>query len=123
MSIPVFQLRNVSYYYLNKIPAVRDVSLEVLPGERVAILGANGSGKSTLMHLLNGLILPSSGQLLAFGQELTESKLEDAEFNRLFRQRVGFLFQNPDVQLFCPNVWEEIAFGPLQMNLPREEIL
>jgi len=123
MPIPVFQLRDVSYYYLNKIPAVRDVSLEVLPGERVAILGANGSGKSTLMHLLNGLILPSSGQLLAFGQELTESKLEDPEFNRLFRERVGFLFQNADVQLFCPNVWEEIAFGPLQLNLPREEIL
>jgi cobalt/nickel transport system ATP-binding protein len=123
MSIPVFQLRKVSYYYLNKIPAVRDVSLEVLPGERVAILGANGSGKSTLMHLLNGLILPSSGQLLAFGQELTESKLEDPEFNHLFRAKVGFLFQNPDVQLFCPNVWEEVAFGPLQLNLAREEIL
>jgi len=123
MSIPVFQLNNVSYYYLNKIPAVRDVSLEVLPGERIAIVGANGSGKSTLMHLLDGLILPSSGQLLAFGQELTESKLEDAEFNRLFREKVGFLFQNADVQLFCPNVWEEIAFGPLQLNLPREEIL
>jgi len=123
MSIPVFQLNNVSYYYLNRIPAVRDVSLEVLPGERIAIVGANGSGKSTLMHLLDGLILPSSGQLLAFGQELTESKLEDAEFNRLFREKVGFLFQNADVQLFCPNVWEEIAFGPLQLNLPREEIL
>jgi cobalt/nickel transport system ATP-binding protein len=119
----VFQLRNVSYYYLNRIPAVRDVSLEVLPGERIAFLGANGSGKSTLMHLLDGLILPSSGQLLAFGQELTEPKLEDPEFNRQFRERVGFLFQNPDVQLFCPNVWEEIAFGPLQLNLPREEIL
>jgi len=123
MSTPVFQLRNVSYYYLNSIPAVRDVSLEVLPGERIAILGANGSGKTTLMHLLDGLILPSSGQLLAFGQELSEPKLEDPEFNRFFRAKVGFLFQNPDVQLFCPNVWEEIAFGPLQLNLPREEIL
>ena len=123
MSTPVFRLTGVSYYYLNKIPAVRDVSLEVLPGERIAILGANGSGKSTLMHLLDGLLLPSSGELLAFGQEMTEKRLEDPEFNRLFRAKVGFLFQNPDVQLFCSNVWDEVAFGPLQLDLPREEVL
>ncbi|MFH0873039.1 MAG: ABC transporter ATP-binding protein [bacterium] len=123
MSNPVFQLQDVSYYYLNKIPAVREVSFEVEPGERIAILGANGSGKSTLMHLLDGLFPPSSGKLLAFGQELTERRLEDPEFNRFFRERVGFLFQNPDVQLFCPVVWEEVAFGPLQLDLPREEIL
>lgn len=123
MPTPVFQLKDVSYYYLDKIPAVRDVNLEVAPGERIAILGANGSGKSTLMHILDGLLLPTSGKLLAFGHELTEKRLEDPEFNRFFRERVGFLFQNPDVQLFCPIVWEEVAFGPLQLDLPREEIL
>lgn len=123
MHTPVFQLKEVSYYYLDKIPALRDVSLEVMPGERMAILGANGSGKSTLMHLLDGLLFPSSGKLLAFGHELTEKSLEDPEFNRFFREKVGFLFQNPDVQLFCPMVWEEIAFGPLQLDLPKEEIL
>jgi len=123
MPTPVFELKDVSYYYLDKIVAVRDVSLEVAPGERIAILGANGSGKSTLMHILDGLLLPTSGKLFAFGHELTEQKLEDAEFNRFFRERVGFLFQNPDVQLFSPIVWEEVAFGPLQLDLPREEIL
>jgi len=122
MTAPLFELKDVSYYYLNKIPALREVSLKIQAGERVAILGANGSGKSTLMHILDGLIYPSSGQVLAFGQELTERRLEDPQFNREFRSKVGFLFQNPDVQLFCPNVWDEIAFGPLQLQLPREEI-
>ena len=92
-------------------------------GESLAILGANGSGKSTLLLLLDGLIFPSSGTIKAFNEVLSEDKLETDAFRHFFRSRVGFVFQNPDIQLFCPKVFDEIAFGPLQLGLPAGEVM
>lgn len=117
----VFELKEVSFSYLGKFPALCEVSLEVKDGEKVAILGANGSGKSTLLRILDGLLFPKAGQVFAFGQPLSEGGLQ-GDFNRFFRSKVGLLFQNPDAQLFCPTVWEEIAFGPLQLDLSQVEI-
>ena len=117
----VFELEKVNYLYMNKIPALVDINLRIHSGERMAILGANGSGKSTLLKMLNGLIFPSSGVIKAFGQIVTEDMLEDGEFNKYFRTKVGFIFQDPDVQLFCPTVRDEILFGPLQLDIPKEE--
>ncbi len=114
----VFELKNVSFSYLGRFQAV---SLKVRAGEKVAILGANGSGKSTLLRVLNGLVFPQVGEMKVFGQPLTEDGLDGA-FNRFFRSKVALLFQNPDAQLFCPTVWDEIAFGPLQLGLPKDEI-
>jgi cobalt/nickel transport system ATP-binding protein len=94
-------------------------------GEQVAILGANGSGKSTLLAILNALSYPTSGEFYAFGTLVKEEifdTLEDNEFNRSFRKKVGFLFQNPDIQLFSSTVFDEIAFGPLQLDLPPDEV-
>ena len=118
----LFELEHVSYSYPNEPPVLKDINLQIYQGEKVAILGANGSGKSTLQKMLNGLIFPTGGIIKAFGQELTEEQLNDQEFSRNFRKRVGFIFQNSDAQLFSPSVWEEIAFGPLQMDLPKAEI-
>jgi cobalt/nickel transport system ATP-binding protein len=122
MAEPVFSLKNVCYSYPGGIPALKDVALDINTGERTAIIGANGTGKSTLLTLLDALIFPDSGSITAFGEEITERSMRDAGCQRLFRRRVGFVFQNPDVQLFCPTVREDIAFGPLQFGVDHEEI-
>ncbi|MGD0167289.1 MAG: ABC transporter ATP-binding protein [Gaiellaceae bacterium] len=121
-SEPLLTVEGLSYSYLERFPALDDVSLEVARGERLALLGANGCGKSTLLKILAGLIFPDRGSYRAFGEEVSEQKLEDEQFSRGFRSRVGFVFQNPDVQVFSPTVREEIAFGPLQLELDPDEI-
>jgi cobalt/nickel transport system ATP-binding protein len=120
-SCPVFDVREVSYSYGN-IDALQQVSLEINRGERVALLGANGSGKSTLLRLLAALSFPNTGAVSFFGEDLTALRLQDAEFFFSFRRRVGVVFQNPDIQLFNPSVFDEVAFGPLQLRWPKEQI-
>jgi len=118
---PVFDVRGLVYRY-DRVLALDGVSLIVRPGESIALLGANGSGKSTLLRLLDGLYFPESGSIHFLGQPLTAGRLEDEAFSFAFRRKVGMVFQNPDVQLFNPTVFDEIAFGPLQMQWPRETI-
>jgi cobalt/nickel transport system ATP-binding protein len=115
----VFECTDLHYSYLGRFPALDGVSLRVGHGETVALLGANGCGKSTLLKLLDGLLFADSGTFTAFGEEVTEEKLEDEQFNQGFRSRVGFVFQNSDAQVFSPSVREEIAFGCLQLGLDR----
>ena len=119
---PLLALHGVSYRYLDRFPALDDVSLAVAPGEKVALLGANGCGKSTLLKVLDGLVFPDDGVYEAFGAKVTEANLEDEQFNRGFRSRIGFVFQNSDAQVFSPTVRDEIAFGPLNMGLSRAEV-
>ena len=119
----VYDLRGVEFSYGGTHPALQSVDLQVRAGERVAILGSNGCGKSTLLQVLGGLLFPTGGEAYAFGQKLTEDQFREAAFTAFFRRSVGLLFQNPDVQLFCPTVFDEIAFGPLQLDLSREEVL
>lgn len=113
----------VHYSYLDRYPALVDVTLRVRRGERLALLGANGCGKSTLLKVLDGLIFPSAGGYTAFGSPVTEDTLEDEQMVRGFRSRLGFVFQNSDAQVFSPTVREEVAFGPLQLGLDRAEVL
>ena len=113
----VFEARDLDYTYLGRFPALDGVSLSVRRGEKVALLGANGCGKSTLLKILDGLLFTDAGELRAFGELVTEDRLEDEQFSRGFRARVGFIFQNSDAQVFSPTVREEIAFGPLNMGL------
>jgi cobalt/nickel transport system ATP-binding protein len=118
----VVELRDVSYAYLGRFPALDRVSLRVEAGEKVALLGANGCGKSTLLKIIDGLLFPDGGTYRAFGSEVTEDNLEDEQFNQAFRGRVGFIFQNSDAQVFSPTVRDEIAFGPLNMAMGREQV-
>ncbi len=119
---PVFEAERISFAYNNQV-ALRDLSLTVYEGERIAILGANGSGKSTLLKLLDGLYFPSAGTLCAFGEPLTEQALQDDARAFAFRRRVGLVFQDPDVQLFSPTVWDEVTFAPLHLGLPKSQVI
>ena len=120
---PVYVVEDVSYTYLDRFPALTDVSLRVARSEKLALLGANGCGKSTLLKILDGLLVPDRGTVMAFGEAVTEDALEDEQFNHGFRSRIGFIFQNSDAQVFSPTVREEIAFGPLNLGMPTEQIV
>ncbi len=121
----IFDLQNVSYLYNGRVRALEDICLKIRQGEQVALLGANGSGKSTLLAIIDCLIYPTSGSYYAFGNLVTEEifdTLKDNDFKRFFRSKVGFVFQNPDVQLFSSTVFDEIAFGPLQLDMSADEV-
>ena len=118
----IFELKGAHFSYLGKFPALCDIDITIKQGEKISIIGANGSGKSTLLHMLDGLIFPDRGIFKAFGKELKEIDFSDEVFSIDFRKKVGFVFQNPDVQLFCPTVKEDIIFGPLQLGVGKKEI-
>lgn len=122
-SEPVFDVKDLCFAYNDQISALDHINLTIHPGEKLAILGSNGSGKSTLLKILDGLYFPNSGTVRAFGQILSEQALRDDRFNFEFRSRVGFVFQDSDAQLFMSSVWDEIAFGPLQLGVAQTEVV
>lgn len=122
MNEPMMSVDAVTFAYPQQRPSVVDVSFRMAAGERVAILGANGSGKSTLLHLMNGLCFAHKGSVCYEGHRIDEKTVEHPPLGGAFRREVGFLFQNSDAQLFCATVEEELAFGPLQMGLGRDEV-
>ena len=117
----IFELKNIHFSYLGKYPALCGVDINIARGEKISVIGANGSGKSTLLHILDALIFADKGSFKTFGVELKESLFNDADFSRNFRKKVGLVFQNPDIQLFCPTVKEDIVFGPLQLGILKKE--
>ena len=118
----LYRLSNVRYAYLNRFSAVQIERMEIPRSARIALIGANGSGKSTLLKLLDGLYFPQQGVVEFDGNSLTEERLREDSVHFAFRKRVGFLFQDPEVQLFSPTVWDEICFAPLQLGWEKEKI-
>lgn len=110
------------YYSYSDINALNNINLEITAGEAIALMGANGCGKSTLLKLINGIISPDRGSYRINGEEITHKKLQDVKFSKLFHQKIGFVFQNSDAQLFCSSVFDEIAFGPRQMGMSEIEV-
>lgn len=113
------QITDLSYRYHDGTEALRGVSLEIGEGECVALLGPNGSGKSTLLLHLNGLLperLDGAGGVRILGQPLTSATVDTV------RRQVGLVFQDPDDQLFCPTIGEDVAFGPQQLGLSESEV-
>lgn len=111
----LLQIQDLNFAYPDGHQALRGVNLTVCEGEKIALVGPNGAGKSTLMMHLNG-ILGEVGPITIAGLKLEKENLP------LIRAMVGLVFQNPDDQLFSPTVFEDIAFGPLHMGLPEDEV-
>jgi cobalt/nickel transport system ATP-binding protein len=110
------EIENLSFSYPDGHQALRNLSLSIGPDEKVALVGPNGAGKSTLMLHLNGLLRATQGSIKVGGLPVTEENLGQ------IRAWVGLVFQNPDDQLFNPKVFDDVAFGPLHMNLPEDEV-
>lgn len=117
----MIELKNVSYSYEGH-QALNNIRLKIDKGESVCLLGANGSGKSTLLKLISGLIEPSGGVYTYDGTVIDRKKMKDAAFAKALHQKIGFVFQNSDTQLFCADVYDEIAFGPRQMGFDEETV-
>lgn len=115
--MPILKAENVSFSYDKKTEVLKDVSLEVKRGEYIAIIGHNGSGKSTLARLFNALIVPDFGKVYIDG---LDTSIKDNQFK--IRENVGVVFQNPDNQLVASIVVDDVAFGPENLGLSREEI-
>jgi cobalt transport protein ATP-binding subunit len=109
------RITRLNYTYPDGTKALEGIDLDVRCGERIAVVGPSGAGKSTLLLHLNG-ILPGNGAVRIMGQSLDQSNL------RQIRKQVGLLFQDPNDQLFCPTVFEDIAFGPLNLGVPEDEV-
>jgi cobalt/nickel transport system ATP-binding protein len=117
---PLFRLRGVRYAYAGRQKALDGIDLEIWPGERIAVLGSNGSGKSTLLKLLDGIIAPSAGSMVALGHDIAAVAAGEDAFR--FHRQVGLVFQDPDIQLFSATVLDDVAFGPLQLGLDRAQV-
>ena len=113
--MPLFELENIHFGYPHHPPVLHGTSLQLEPGERLCITGHNGAGKSTLLRIMVGLLTPTAGSIVAFGKPCRE----EADFHDV-RRRAGLVFQDPDDQLFCPTVAEDIAFGPLNLGVGRD---
>jgi len=113
---PVIEIRDLRYRFPDGTPALEGVSLTVREGERVAVLGPNGAGKTTLLLHLNGILGGSDGAVRVCGEPVCRSTLKRV------RRLVGMVFQNPDDQLFCPTVHDDVAFGPQNMGLSEEDV-
>ncbi|MBE9399658.1 ABC transporter ATP-binding protein [Pontibacterium sp. N1Y112] len=114
----LIETRDLFYRYPRRGVVLDKVDFSLYPGERVALTGANGAGKTTFLHLLVGLKKAKGGEIHAFGQLRKEEK----DFVEV-RAKAGFLFQDPDDQLFCPTVLEDVAFGPLNLGRSRTEAI
>src|SRR3972149_266669 len=114
----LFRLENLSHRYSDGTLALNDVSLSFAKGERIALLGTNGSGKTTLLNHLNGILKPTSGKIFYEDKPLQYNAKSLLEL----RKRVGFVFQDPNDQLFAPTVKQDVAFGPLNLGQPPDQV-
>ena len=113
----VLETRNVSYTYGDGTDALRNVSITLEEGKKIALVGPNGAGKSTLMLMFNGILRPTTGDVLFRGQNLQY----DSASLREIRRKVGMVFQNSDDQIFAPTVYQDVAFGPVNLGFPAEK--
>jgi len=110
---PLLTISGLCFSYPDRPDVLHDISIEVMSGERVGLVGPNGSGKTTLFLVICGVLKPSAGEVVVTGNSVVNGE---------FRPEIGMVFQNPDDQLFCPSVWDDVAFGPRNMGLAKDEV-
>ncbi|WP_319584656.1 ABC transporter ATP-binding protein [uncultured Pseudodesulfovibrio sp.] len=118
MSHAVIELSDISYAFPGRGETLKGLNFHLHPGEKLGLFGPNGAGKSTMLHILMGLLTPDKGEVTLFGAPMSEPKAFETA-----RLKIGFLFQHSDDQLFCPTVLDDVAFGPLNQGLSREEAM
>jgi len=116
MSHHIVEVKDLHHVYPDGTVALRGISFRITHGESVALIGANGAGKSTLLLHLNGYLVPTSGGIRIGDSPMTKATLPE------IRRTVGMVFQEPDDQLFMPTVYDDVAFGPLNLGLPGQEV-
>ncbi len=112
----IIETRELTHIYRGKIKALDGINFSAKPGERIAIIGANGAGKSTLFKHFNGILKPTSGEVLIKGEAISNKNILEV------RRTVGVVFQDPDDQIFAPTVTQDVAFGPMNLGLSPDEI-
>lgn len=116
MREPILQVRGLHYAYDEEKHALDNISMDIHPGERIAVLGTNGAGKSTFFLCLNGVLEPHEGEIFLHGQQV------DKRARNILREHVGVVFQNADDQIIASTVLAEVSFGPMNLRLPRAEV-
>ncbi len=117
-AVAVLEARKIRYAYADGPEALRDIDVAIKAGRKIALVGPNGAGKSTLMLMFNGILRPRSGEVLFNGMPLKY----DSPSLREIRRKVGMVFQNPDDQIFAPTVYQDVAFGPMNLGFPKERV-
>lgn len=114
---PILEVRNLHFSYNDEKSALNGVDVKIHEGEKIAVLGSNGAGKSTFFLSINGVLKPHEGEVIYRGEKITKKKL-----NHL-RKNVGIVFQDADHQIIASTVMAEVSFGPMNLKLPKEEVL
>lgn len=117
-NVPLIELRGVCFRYPGGNPIHDKLDFVLQTGGRVGVMGQNGAGKTSLFHLIVGLLQPDSGEIRVMGRP----RCQERDFWEV-RQKIGLLFQDPDDQLFCPTVGEDVAFGPLNLGKSRQQVM
>ena len=115
MTEKIIEIKGLHYSYPDGVAALRAIDLDIFEGESIGVIGPNGAGKSTLLLHLNG-ILRGEGSVRVFGLEIKDENLKQ------IRSKVGLVFQDPEAQLFMPTVFDDIAFGPINMEIGKEKV-
>lgn len=110
---PALAISGLTFSYPDNPAVLRDISIEIQRGEKVGLIGPNGAGKTTLFFCICGVLKPEAGEIRLLGRRVRSGD---------FHPEIGMVFQNPDDQLFCPSVWDDVCFGPQSMGLPGTEV-
>lgn len=119
MKESIIEIKNLKYAYTSEKPALKGIDLTISEGERIAVIGSNGAGKSTFFLNLNGVLTPNSGEIYFKGKKMTRDK---KDLNTL-RKSIGIVFQDADNQIIASTVMGEVSFGPMNLKLPKEEVI
>lgn len=117
MRKPILEIRNLHYHYGSGVTALDGVNLDIFAGEKIAVIGPNGAGKSTFFLNTNGVLTPDEGEIIYRGTAINKKNLRE------LRKNIGIVFQDPDNQIVASTVLAEVGFGPMNLKLPKEEVL